>query len=362
MGKRESPLESMVNSSFWEGKKVLLTGHTGFKGSWLSLWLHQMGADVFGYSLEPDTSPSLFHQLDLHNKVDHTISDIRDAEAVKRSVLRAQPDVVFHMAAQPLVLRSYREPAYTWEVNVMGSIHLMEALRDYRKPCSVVMVTTDKVYENREEDYAYRETDRLGGLDPYSSGKAAAELAVHSWRESYFKSDNNIRIATARAGNVIGGGDWSENRIVPDLIRALSRDETVEIRNPHAVRPWQHVLEPLSGYLVLAQALYHDRDNTLQQPFNFGPLQKNSTSVMELVQEALIHWPGSWKDVSNPTAPHEAGLLSVHIGKAERELGWKPRWDFNECVSKTVQWYHKQIHGEDAADLCIKQINEYTQA
>lgn len=350
----------MVNPTFWNGKRVLLTGHTGFKGSWLSFWLQKMGAQVYGLALAPDTDPSLFKQLELEKKIDHHICDVRDAAAVSARVTETAPDVVFHMAAQPLVLRSYSEPYYTWQVNVTGTLNLMEALRQQRQQCAVVMVTTDKVYENIEKAYAYRETDRLGGMDPYSSGKAAMELAVHSWRESFFKIENRVRLATARAGNVIGGGDWAENRIVPDLIRALHHSQEAVIRSPQAVRPWQHVLEPLSGYLVLAQSLYQQEDSVVQTAFNFGPMPENSRTVRQLVEQVLRLWPGNWKDGSDPAAPHEASLLSVDIRKAGEILGWKPKWDFEASVEKSVNWYRSRLNGMDAGQLTATQIEEYT--
>lgn len=352
----------MVNKKFWSGKKVLITGHTGFKGSWLAFWLNEMGAEVFGYALEPDTTPSLFHQLQLKNLSHHHIADIRNADSVNKYIHRVKPDVIIHMAAQPLVLRSYKEPVYTWETNVLGTIHLLEAVRKLEKKCAVLVVTTDKVYKNREWHYSYREVDRLGGHDPYSSGKAAAELAVESWRESFLKKKTDIRVATARAGNVIGGGDWAKNRLVPDIVRALKEKQTVTVRNPFSVRPWQHVLEPLSGYLALCESLYTDRNDKYQSAFNFAPLQGNNQTVQQLVQLALSVWPGQWKDISDPAAPHESGLLQVSIEKTISVLGWRPKWEFRESIEHTINWYRMQMNGSDAAELTRKQIREYTQA
>lgn len=361
MGIGKITVESMVNSTFWSGKRVLLTGHTGFKGSWLSYWLLEMGAEVFGYALEPETVPSLFDQLRLGEDVHHQIGDIRDSVSVEKRVNEADPDVVIHMAAQPLVLRSYKEPAYTWETNVMGTIHLMQALRNVKKKTAVVIVTTDKVYENRELNYSYKEDDRLGGFDPYSSSKASAEIAVSSWRNSYFGSEHPVRIATGRAGNVIGGGDWAEHRIVPDIIRALSKKEMISVRSPQAVRPWQHVLEPLSGYLRLSEFLYEKEDSKFQSAFNFGPLQGNSQTVKELVESSLRVWPGDWSDDSDEQAPHEAGLLQVSIDKAHSILHWSPKWDFEQSVKETVEWYRDQISGKDPVKLTSEQIKRYSQ-
>ena len=349
----------MVKHSFWEGKRVLITGHTGFKGSWLSLWLHHQGAAVFGYALEPETNPALFNQLGLGKKVQHHVADIRDVKSIALYVRNVTPDVVFHMAAQPLVRRSYQEPSYTWETNVIGTINLLEATKQVKERCAVVIVTTDKVYENKETDHAYVEEDRLGGFDPYSSSKAAAELVVNSWRNSFFKR-SNIRIATARAGNVIGGGDWSVDRIIPDAVRALSRNQIITVRNPKAVRPWQHVLEPLSGYMRLAEFLYNSDDTQFQSAFNFGPMADANRTVEELIKEVVNIWPGQWKANAEVNAPHEAGLLTLNIHKATSLLGWRPSWNFEESMKRTINWYQDQLSGKDPIDLTIQQINEYT--
>lgn len=351
----------MVDQQFWKNKQVLLTGHTGFKGSWLSLWLTDMGAKVFGYALEPETDPSLFDQLKLADRLDHRISDIRDAKKIVERVEQADPDVIIHMAAQPLVRRSYREPVATWETNVTGTLHLLEAVRGIQKRCAVVVVTTDKVYENREWNHSYREVDRLGGYDPYSSSKAAAEIAVNSWRRSFFSSRPQLRIATARAGNVIGGGDWSEDRIVPDIARALQSNQPIEVRNPGSVRPWQHVLEPLSGYLTLAEALYKEDRPELCSGFNFGPLQGNSKPVEKLVEEAVKIWPGEWRDASREDAPHESGLLTLSIDKAYSLLRWKPLWDLETSMQMTISWYKKHFEGEDPLEMTLEQIRQYSQ-
>jgi CDP-glucose 4,6-dehydratase len=356
----------MLNSSFWSGRRVLLTGHTGFKGSWLLLWLHQLGARVWGYALEPEGIPSLFSELALDtcagDGVEHQIGDLADLDALKDLVQRCQPEVVLHLAAQPLVRRSYEDPLGTWATNVSGSLHVLEALRALRHPCAVVMVTTDKVYENREWAYGYREPDRLGGYDPYSASKAAAEIAIASWRQSFCGTGVHqipyLRIATARAGNVIGGGDWAADRIVPDAMRALAVGEPIGVRNPLATRPWQHVLEPLGGYLRLAEALALE-PNPPCEAFNFGPALASNRPVHELVSSMLIHWPGSWLDQRDPGAPHEANLLHLQIDKAHHRLGWQPCWDYHSTVQRTVEWYHRHHLGSSAMDCCLADLEAY---
>ena len=360
MGSRQRSLENMVNSGFWANRKVALTGHTGFKGSWLGFWLTEMGALVSGFAQAPPTQPALFELLSLSNKLNHHLGDIQNSESVQSWLLQVQPEVIFHLAAQPLVRHSYQEPLQTWQTNVMGTVHLLEAARRLEHPCAVVVVTTDKVYENQEWAYAYREVDRLGGHDPYSSSKAATELAVASWRSSFFEGKSNIRLATARAGNVIGGGDWSEDRIVPDMVRALASNRPIGVRNPRAVRPWQHVLEPLSGYLQLAEKLYTEENPAWQCAFNFGPEASDFRSVHDLVEESLRHWPGSWQDQSDPEAPHEAKLLSLTIEKARRQLGWQPIWDFKEAVSQTISWYRRVLSKSTLAEkICLAQIQAF---
>jgi len=350
----------MVNSGFWANRKVALTGHTGFKGSWLGFWLTEMGALVSGFAQAPTTQPALFELLSLSNKLNHQLGDIQNSESVQSWLLQVQPEVIFHLAAQPLVRHSYQEPLQTWQTNVMGTVHLLEAARRLEHPCVVVVVTTDKVYENQEWAYAYREVDRLGGHDPYSSSKAATELAVASWRSSFFEGKSNIRLATARAGNVIGGGDWSEDRIVPDMVRALASNRPIGVRNPRAVRPWQHVLEPLSGYLQLAEKLYTEENPAWQCAFNFGPEASDFRSVHDLVEESLRHWPGSWQDQSDPEAPHEAKLLSLTIEKARQQLGWQPKWDFSEAVSQTISWYRRVLSKSTLAEtICLAQIQAF---
>ena len=341
----------------FEGKRVWLSGHTGFKGSWLSEWLIQLGAVVHGYALAPDTKPSLFDQLGLAGRLEHEVADIRDGEAVKKSLRAFHPDFVIHMAAQPLVRRSYAIPVETYETNVMGTINVLEALRGVYHPCVAVVVTTDKCYENHESGRAYEESDPLGGHDPYSSSKAMAEIATAAYRKSYFQN-GPVRIASARAGNVIGGGDWAEDRIVPDAMRSLDRGNNILVRNPKAVRPWQHVLEPLSGYLTLAASL--GGIASFATAFNFGPGPDSNRTVSDLIVEILKHRKGEWTDASDPAALHEATLLNLSVEKAARLLGWKPKWGFEETISKTVAWY-AQVHDGTVSPLEItrRQITEY---
>ena len=356
----------VIDSDFWRGRKVLLTGHTGFKGSWLGLWLSELGAYVTGVGLEPNTEPNLFTQLELKERLSkHMVRDIRDLAALKNIIKNSQPDVVMHLAAQPLVRQSYIDPLGTWSTNVQGTLHVLEALKNIEAPCSVVIVTTDKVYANQEWDYGYREIDRLGGNDPYSASKAATELAVESWRTSFCgnKKYQNpyLAIATARAGNVIGGGDWATDRIVPDAMRALAKGQTIEIRNPHATRPWQHVLEPLSGYLLLAQKLSSKKyaENTYAEAFNFGPRLEGNCTVEKLIKEMTKHWVGEWKNVKEAGAPPEAGKLELHIDKARHKLGWHPIWDFQTTVERTVNWYKEIRDGNLALTNCIDDIKAY---
>ena len=333
-------------AGIFSGKTIWLSGHTGFKGSWMSEWLLQLGAHVCGFSLPPPTQPALFVQAGIEPRLArHELADIRDADAVRESIRSAQPDFVFHLAAQPLVRRSYEQPLETYATNVMGTLHVVNALRTLAKPCAAVVVTTDKCYENREWVHGYREEDALGGRDPYSSSKSMAELAVRACRDSFFQR-HPVRIATARAGNVIGGGDWAEDRIVPDCIRALAQGLPIPVRNRRATRPWQHVLDPISGYLWLAAVLArpnlsgHGTD-LFDGAFNFGPGPDGNQSVGELVEQVLAHWPGRWEDRSEPGAVHEARLLQLSTDKARALLGWAPVWNFGEAVEHTVQWYRE---------------------
>jgi CDP-glucose 4,6-dehydratase len=357
----------IIDPYFWQGRRVLVTGHTGFKGSWLLLWLQQLGAQVWGYALEPEPEPNLFRQLAAERPAQdqswhHQEADLADLAALQALVRRCQPEVVLHLAAQPLVRRSYRDPLGTWATNVQGSLHLLEALKPLENPCSVVMVTTDKVYENREWHHGYRESDRLGGHDPYSASKAAAELAIASWRASFCGTAPHqtpyLSIATARAGNVIGGGDWAVDRIVPDAMRALAAGRAIPVRHPTATRPWQHVLEPLGGYLLLAERLAAE-GLAHTCAYNFGPLPEANRSVQELVESALRHWTGSWSDHSDPQSPHEAGLLHLEVSKARQQLGWQPLWDFATTVNRTVAWYHAVHEGASALECCLVDLEAY---
>ncbi len=336
---------SILLESIFAGKRVWLSGHTGFKGSWLAHWLCDLGAEVHGFSLPPATTPSLFDQLGLTHRVAHQIGDLRDRATVANSVRETRPDFVFHLGAQAIVRASFDEPVETYQTNVLGTIHVLEALRTLDKPCAAVLVTTDKCYENREWLYAYREEDPLGGYDPYSSSKAAAEIAIASWRRSFFVQ-HPVRIASARAGNVIGGGDWAQDRIVPDCIRALQQSQAISVRNKIATRPWQHVLEPLSGYLWLGAVMSNPSlrpyaQSVFSSAFNFGPGLDANRTVADLVVQILRHWPGNWKDQSDPGAVHEAKLLNLATDKAFHTLGWKPVWGFERAVDATVHWYQQ---------------------
>jgi CDP-glucose 4,6-dehydratase len=363
-----------VLRSAYAGRTVWISGHTGFKGAWLSTWLLHLGATVHGASLEPPTTPSLFDQAGLKGRLHDERLDLRDARAVVRSIERVQPDFVFHCAAQATVRASFVHPVDTYATNLTGTIHLLEALRTLQKPCAAVLVTSDKCYENREQAYAYTEEDHLGGFDPYSSSKAAAELAIASWRRSFF-SAHPVRIASARAGNVIGGGDWAKDRIVPDSMRALADGSPILVRNKEATRTWQHVLDVLSGYLWLGAvlldhslAVYGVPANHLASTFNFGPPPESNRTVEALVVEVLKHWPGEWRDASEPHAVHEAGLLNLSIDKALQLLAWKPVWPFEKAVEATVHWYRQVagLRGSSAAPTCVlgimsRQISDFEQ-
>ena len=345
----------------YAGRTVWLSGHTGFKGSWLAHWLLELGARVHGFSLPPPTEPALFDQLSLSNRLDHELGDVRDASSVARSIAKAQPDYVFHLAAQPLVRHSYAEPVKTYATNVLGTVHVLQALRELKKGCAAVFVTTDKCYQNREWIYGYREEDPLGGHDTYSSSKAAAEIAIASFRSSFF-IDHPVKLASARAGNVIGGGDWATDRIVPDSVRALQHDQPIAVRNKTATRPWQHVLEPLSGYLWLGARLKKDEEE-FASAFNFGPGHESNRTVEDLIGEILKSWPGEWKDQSDPGAAHEAGLLQLCTDKANALLGWEPVWKFPQAVEETINWYRAVTSDESAADqITTAQIAAYAAA
>jgi CDP-glucose 4,6-dehydratase len=338
---------------FWRGRRVLLTGHTGFKGAWLAVWLQRLGARVAGFSLPPPTSPSLFDALALEPTLDHTIGDVRDAAAVRACVERVSPDIVFHLAAQPLVRESYRVPADTFATNVLGTAHVLDAVRACPSVRAMVCVTTDKCYENREWTWGYRESDRLGGRDPYSASKAAAELVLAAYRQSFFEAPDGhgAVLVTARAGNVIGGGDWSADRILPDAVRAFTRGEPLRIRRPAATRPWQHVLEPLGGYLQLAERAATD-GRAWQGAWNFGPLDDDVVSVRELVASFAAHWGEGAAWVAAPDdGPHEAHLLKLDISKARSTLGWTPRWRLDRALRETAEGYAAMVGGSRGTAL-----------
>lgn len=350
-----------VFGGVFDGLRILLTGHTGFKGSWLSMWLAKLGAEVTGLSIDIPTTPSLFELTGAAECLDHRFGDIRDAAAMAALVREVRPDVVFHLAAQPLVRLSYREPLATLETNVMGTANVLEAVRAWGGPCDIVVVTSDKCYRNDGRRGGYRETDPMGGHDPYSMSKGAAELAVESWRSSYFAApESPIRLASARAGNVIGGGDWAEDRIITDCIAALTKGQTISIRNPLATRPWQHVLEPLSGYMWLVHQLRIGAQVT--QGWNFGPDQKNIRNVQQLVDKFVKGWgSGSADHLDEAGAPKEATTLSLNIERAWSELAWKPAWDFERTIAETVGWYKAWSQGtQDLRRITEDQIDAYS--
>lgn len=349
-------------SKIFANTRVIVTGHTGFKGSWLSLWLSQLGATVTGVSLDVPTEPSHFTAGNLSELLRDCRLDIRDGAALKTLMQEFQPDFVFHLAAQPLVRRSYADPVGTWQTNTLGTINILEALRELKTPCVAVLITSDKCYDNVEWIWGYRETDALGGPDPYSASKGAAEFAIRSYVRSYFPKDGSVRIGVGRAGNVIGGGDWASDRIVPDCVRSWSRGETVQLRNPLATRPWQHVLEPLSGYLNLAIALYLDA-KWHGEPFNFGPRAQQNYSVGDLVCTMADHWEHvRWEDVSAQYGgPYESGLLKLNCDKAFHHLQWRATWEFEDTVRETALWYRCYYEQSPAsiAEFSLSQIAAY---
>ena len=352
----------MIDKAFWKGKRVLVTGHTGFKGSWLCIWLVKMGARVTGYALDPYTANDNFVLADISSKIIDVRGDIRDREKLQTVFNEYQPEIVFHLAAQPLVRLSYEIPVETYEINVMGSINVMECVRASLNTKIAVMITTDKCYENREQLWGYRENEPLGGYDPYSSSKGAAEIAINSWRRSFFNPADYVKhgksLASVRAGNVIGGGDWAKDRIIPDCIKALEVDRAIEIRSPLSIRPWEHVLEPLSGYLLLAQKMSQDPFE-YSDSWNFGPNIDSIVSVWDIALKVIHYYGrGSLKDISNPSELHEAKLLSLDISKARFKLGWKPTLDIDKTIEMTIEWY-KQYKTEEVYKICDQQIDNF---
>lgn len=364
MGYQQGTLEGLgVNPDFWDGKRVFLTGHTGFKGSWLSLWLQCLGAQVSGYALAPPTSTNLFTLARVDQGMHSQIDDVRDLAALQQALQRAQPEVVIHMAAQPLVRASYDDPVTTYATNVMGTVHLLEAVRQAKGVRAVVNVTTDKCYENREWVWGYRESDTIGGYDPYSNSKGAAELVTAAYRSSFFNpmehDRHGVAVATARAGNVIGGGDWATDRLVPDLFAALQSGARAQIRNSHAIRPWQHVLEPLRGYLSLAERLYTEGP-VFAEAWNFGPIDEDAKPVGWVADEITRLWGqgAGWVDQSG-TQPHEAHYLKLDISKARMRLGWSPLLGLSKALQLTVDWALQQQSGVDMREFTLKQIQNY---
>lgn len=351
---------TLPQAQFWRGKRVLVTGHTGFKGSWLSLWLQAMSAKVSGLALAPPTQPSLFVEASVADGMQSIEGDIRDLDGVNAAMARVRPEIVLHLAAQPLVRRSYVDPIETYGTNVMGSLHVFEAARKVGTVRAIVNVTTDKCYQNREWLWGYREDEPMGGYDPYSSSKGCSELLTSAYRQSFFNAQG-IALASARAGNVIGGGDWAEDRLVPDILRAFEREKPVVVRNPGAIRPWQHVLEPLSGYLVLAERLFEE-GLAWAEAWNFGPEDRDALPV----EWILNHMAGTWGEGARWTLdagqhPHEATYLKLDISKARARLGWSPRWSLPMTLEHIVQWHRAWMAGSDMRDHCLAEIARYTE-
>lgn len=352
-----------MNPSFWYGKKVFLTGHTGFKGSWMSLWLQQLRAEVTGYALAPSTTPSLYDVAHVAQGMTSIIGDIREGAMLADAMRQAAPEIVIHMAAQPLVRRSYVDPVETYSTNVMGTVHLLEAVRQTPSVRAVVNVTTDKCYENKEWIWGYRENEPMGGFDPYSSSKGCAELITAAYRNSFFNaSQHPVALATARAGNVIGGGDWADDRLIPDILRAIQAGLPVNIRNPHATRPWQHVLEPVSGYLALAAKLYI-QGPAFAEAFNFGPAEEDVKPVQWIVEQLTQQWGAgaSWQ-LDEGAHPHEARYLKLDCSKARTALGWSPRWNLGQALQAITTWHKAHHHDQDMRAVCLHQIKEYSAA
>lgn len=347
-----------VAPDFWRGKRVFLTGHTGFKGSWLSLWLQSMGAHLHGYALPPPTQPALFEEAQVAQGMQSTLGDVRDLSELTKAMREFEPEIVLHMAAQSLVRLSYVQPVDTYATNVMGTVHVLEATRLTESVRVVLNVTTDKCYENKEWHWGYREDEPMGGHDPYSNSKGCAELVTSAYRRSFMAS-RGVALASARAGNVIGGGDWAQDRLVPDILRALESDQPVLIRNPNAIRPWQHVLEPLSGYLTLVQHLSASGQR-FAQAWNFGPRDEDAQPVQWISQRMTQAWSRDAKwQVAQGNHPHEAHFLKLDISKAKAELGWHPRWSLDTALQKIIEWHQAWLAGRNVRELCLSQIAQY---
>jgi len=347
-----------ISSDFWKGKRVFLTGHTGFKGSWLSLWLQSMGAELHGFALHPPTTPALFDEANVAAGMNSTIGDIRDYNVVLAAMHACKPDIIIHMAAQPLVRYSYQEPVETYATNVMGTVHVLEAARQVGTAKAIVNVTTDKCYENKEWIWGYREDEPMGGYDPYSNSKGCSELVTSAYRRSFFQQ-SDIALASARAGNVIGGGDWATDRLVPDILRAFEKSQPVVIRNPNATRPWQHVLEPLSGYLLLAERLFSE-GQPFAEGWNFGPHDDDARPVQWIVEDMVKTWSkgASWQ-LDGGEHPHEANYLKLDISKVKNKLGWQPRWHLASALEKIIEWHRAWLDKSDVQAKCLQQIIEY---
>ena len=347
----------MIDQGFWQGKRVFLTGHTGFKGGWLSLWLVSLGANVKGYALDPPTLPSLFNEAKVDLIIDSQIGDIRDQDALQTSMTAFNPDILIHMAAQPLVRYSYNNPIETYEVNVIGTAKVLEAARSCPDLKAIVNITTDKCYENDDRSEGYMENDPMGGYDPYSSSKGCAELVTSSYRRSFLQ-EQGIGLASVRAGNVIGGGDWADDRLIPDILRSFERKDPIVVRNPKATRPWQHVLEPLSGYLILAQKLYKNQER-YAEGWNFGPNDDDAKPVDWILDKMIAKWPNSSWEVDDNSNPHEAGFLKLDISKAKLQLGWQPVWGLSNTLERIIAWHKAWLSQEDMQTVSFKEIEEY---
>jgi CDP-glucose 4,6-dehydratase len=353
----------VISKEFWYRKKVLITGHTGFKGSWLSLILHKLGSDIYGYALNQPTNPSLFEEAGIRDLVNSHIGDIRNYENLSRIVQSVRPEIVIHMAAQALVRESYKNPRETYEINVMGTVNLLDVAKKVDSVRAILNVTTDKCYENKEWHWGYRENEPMGGFDPYSNSKGCSELVTAAYRNSFFNSNkyenHGVALASARAGNVIGGGDWADDRLIPDFIRAISKGEEVKIRSPYAIRPWQHVLEPLSGYLMLAERLYSD-GTKYSEAWNFGPDDKDAQSVEWIANTFCNLWgKGASFSIDRDPQPHEANYLKLDCSKAKVELSWTPKWDIVTALESIVAWHKAYLAGENIRDFTLNQIDTY---